>query len=566
MLPIHTSAHYLLVEAILAGLTFLALYWKSWQTFSEKLESHFARLSQRPVVCFTLLVLAGILIRVALLSIDPIPTPLAHDEFSYLLSGNTFSIGRITNPQPPVPAAFEAFHVNLWPTYQSMYMPGVGFFLAIGYWLGNPWLGVLFATAIFCGTVYWAVAGWLPRTYALAAGIAALSICFNWNWWFDNYFCIAAQGIGGALVIGGVPRILQRRTWLSTLPFGFGSVLLLLTRPYEGALIAIPCALALVWRLRKIELRHLLFLTAAPTMLLVITMSWLFYYDWKSTGNPLLLPYKVNYLQYHITGPFLFSPLRKVPVYHHEQMKEGYLSWEMKNYRFLKNSPLAFMDTKAKVYYQTFFRGFGILFLLGLFSLWKRTGSRWIVAFAFLIFSVGTIIVAWFPYPQYGAPAAALFFLIITYGFFHLRHLQLGRFSGAQVLRGFLFAQVILSISIFYQRIEHRYYSPAGLWYAEVERPRVEKILLEHPGKHLVLVRYAEDHPRLEEWIYNEADINKARIVWARSMDFDTDRELISAFPGRQVWLLEPDKPEKNLGPYHLPDADLALTESPFRH
>lgn len=565
MLPIHTSAHYLLVEAVLAGLTFLAVYWRSWQTFSEKIESHFVLLSQKPVTCFSLLVLTGIAIRVVFLLVNPVPTPLAHDEFSYLLAGDTFSIGRITNPQPPVPAAFEAFHVNLWPTYQSMYMPGVGFFLAVGYLLGNPWLGVLLATSLFCGMVYWAVSGWLPRTYALATGILALSICFNWNWWFDNYFCIAAQGIGGALVIGSVPRILRKRTWTSALPFGFGSVLLLLTRPYEGAIVAIPCAVALLWHLRKIELRHLLFLTAVPTVLLAITISWLCYYDWKSTGNPLLLPYKLNYLQYHTTGPFVFSPLKRIPVYHHEQMKEGYLEWEMRTYRLLKDSPLEFMRLKAKVYYQTFFRGCGLIFLIGLYSLWRRGSPRWIVAFAFLVFTLGTIIVAWFPYPQYGAPAAALFFLVIAYGFFRLRHMQFGRFSGAQVLRGFLFAQIILSISIFYQRVEHRY-SPAGLWYAEVERPRVENIILRNPGKHLVLVRYAEDHPRLEEWIYNEADLNKARIVWARSMDFDSDRKLIAGFPGRQVWLLEPDKPEKNLGPYHLPEADFALMQSPFRH
>src|SRR5262249_991761 len=119
--------------------------------------------------------------------------------------------------------------------------------------------------------------------------------------------------------------------------------------------------------------------------------------------------------------------------------------------------------------------------------------------------------------------------------------------------------------SIFFQRLEHRA-SPAGLWYVEVERPRVEKILLTHPGKHLVLVRYAEDHLGVEQWIYNKADIKDARIIWARSMDADNDRKLIAAFPGRQVWLLEPDKPEKNLGPYHLPEADLALEQSVFNH
>lgn len=511
-----------------------------------------------------LLVLAGILIRTTLLLIEPIPNPLAHDEFSYLLSGNTLAIGRITNPQPPVPEAFESFHVNLWPTYQSMYLPGVGLFLAIGFLLGNPWLGVLLATSLFCGLVYWAVAGWLPRPYALVMGIVALCVCFDWNWWFDNYFCIAAQGIGGALVIGSVPRILRRKTWLSTLPFALGSALLVLTRPYEGSLVAIPCGLAILWKLHGVSMRRLTFLVSGTAVILAATLSWLSFYNWRSTGNPLLLPYKINYIQYHITGPFVFSPLHKVPVYHHQLMKEAYMQMELKTYHLLKSAPLRFMNLKMKVYYHTFIRGFGLVFLFGLFVLWKRKSIRWIPGFVFIIFCLGTIMVAWFPYPQYGAPAAALFFLLIAYGLFHLRHMQFGRFSGAQLLRGFLFAQIILTASIFYQQMEHRSCAP-GLWYADVERPRVEKLLLQSPGKHLVLVRYSPDHPRLQEWVYNEANLRKARIVWARSTDFDDDRKLIAAFPGRQVWVLEPDKPEKNLGPYHLPAADLALERSPFK-
>jgi hypothetical protein len=67
-------------------------------------------------------------LRLALLAIEPVPSPLFHDEFSFLLGADTFVRGRLTNPQPPMPAALETIHVNMWPTYQSMYMPGQRFY------------------------------------------------------------------------------------------------------------------------------------------------------------------------------------------------------------------------------------------------------------------------------------------------------------------------------------------------------------------------------------------------------------------------------------------------------
>jgi hypothetical protein len=46
------------------------------------------------------------------------------------------------------------------------------------------------------------------------------------------------------------------------------------------------------------------------------------------------------------------------------------------------------------------------------------------------------------------------------------------------------------------------------------------------------------------EWVYNEADIDGARIVFARDMGADKNRELTHYYPERRVWrvVVKPDR------------------------
>src|SRR6266498_3984811 len=138
----------------------------------ERAERRFSALARRRALSVILVGTAALALRAAVLPIEPIPEPIVHDEFGYLLAADTFAHGRLTNPTPPMWQHFETFSILMKPTYQCFAQPAQGMMLALGkVYFGHPFWGVWLSCGLMCAAITWMLQGWLAPEWALLGGL-----------------------------------------------------------------------------------------------------------------------------------------------------------------------------------------------------------------------------------------------------------------------------------------------------------------------------------------------------------------------------------------------------------
>jgi hypothetical protein len=500
-----------------------------------------------------------------LLPILPIPEPGIHDEYSHLLLADTLAHGRLANPTNPMWVHFETFHVNWKPTYASMYFPGHALFLAIGQVVfGHPFWGVWLSAGLMCAAICWALQGWLSPNWALLGGFLAVIRLGTFSYWANSYWGGAVPALGGALVLGALPRIKHEQRIRHAFLLGTGAALLVSTRPYESLFFLLPIVGALaVWILsdKIVPLRSSFMRLAFPAgVVVLLSLTALAYYFWRVTGSPWLSPYKINMTTY---GLVYFPWDRIAPVtYHYGDLQNFYRGGAVLGmYNFARQHPLELLLAKGLTVWLFYFEPILTLPLVASVVLrdnfWRVSRSvRFLLAISAITF-LGLALIVHVGHPHYLAPLTSAFYILVLLAMRSVRHSNWRNEAG-----GILLVRLVpvVCVLMFLMRtaapLSHASIGYSGIrtWCSQdhqnLERARILKQLENSPGEHLVIVRYGANHDFiLNEWVFNNADIQSSKVIWARDMG-KQNAELLQYFNQRKAWLLEPDFNPPKLSSY----------------
>jgi len=586
------------------------------------LEGSFSRLARHKWAALAAIGAAAILARLALLPWMPVPQPKIHDEFSYLLAGDTFAHGRLVNPPHPMWFFLDTFHVIQHPSYASMYPPAQGAMLAIGQLLGNPWIGVLLSTAAMCVAITWMFQGWMPPEWALVGGILVFLRIGLFSYWLNSYWGGAVAATGAALVLGALPRILESRRPRDAVILGLGAAILATSRPVEGFIFCVPLTAALVWWILRAETRarpSVFRRVLAPiAVILLCIVGFVGYYNSRVTGSALVFPHFIEQRMYFTTPVFLWEHDLPRRTYANPQFDDFYNNFMPSLYQTGWDQAVGQFWWKATEFWQFFL---GPALTIPFLALPWLLGDRWIrvLLLQAALSAIGLWVVVFY-HAHYAAPLAVTTYLLLMLGMHRTRGWRVrGHAVGVALTRlialfsffiGFVYfvasimsesnshfdflyrhpvivlAAAVCALMIFrlicwrtipaagrswaisscefaflvllmlqicaIERNPHPDDYPIVDDLAEPFRRPVEQLLAALPGQHLVLVRYAKNHNSGEEYVFNGADIDHAKTVWAREIPGVDVAPLLTYFRNRDVWLFEPDEDNGTVSPYSL--------------
>jgi hypothetical protein len=475
-----------------------------------------------------------------------LPVPHIYDEFSYILAADTFTHGRLTNPMHPMWIYFETFTVLQHPTYMSMYPPGQGFFLAIGQMLfGHPIYGVWLSSGLMCSAICWMLYAWAPPRWALIGGLVAVLQFSIFTYWSQSYLGGALAAMGGALVLGALPRIFKFQRVRDAIWLGLGCMVLAYSRPIEGLFVAVPVGcLVLPWKVRWNTLvtgKFIRKVILPAGIILVITILGVSGYNKRITGDAGVFPHFLYDNTYSSVPLFIFQGLRPAPHFNHKLMYLREQNWNKQSY-FHKRTWKGFLRIMWTNVFNLSEFYFGYILavpaLLCLPFLFCRRPMLFMGAIIILVCCCS--VVFFHAMAHYYSPLTCLAVLLVTIGL---------RFLGLLTWRGRTVGWTLVILVIVLQLLLNVFLTPYALPSVSLarkiygrsldlppsfSREQLQSILTKRGGKYLVIVKYPPSHIFGWEWVYNNADIDKESVAWARDME-NGDKNLLQYFKDRQI-------------------------------
>jgi hypothetical protein len=166
--------------------------------------------------------------------------------------------------------------------------------------------------------------------------------------------------------------------------------------------------------------------------------------------------------------------------------------------------------------------------------------------------ALGVLVIIW-SNAHYAAPLTCVIFALAVQAFRHMRTMRVrGRPVGLAVSRAVVLLLVLdPAINVF------RHVCDPLLWpcQGDPSRAAIAEKLQHTSGKHLIMVRYEKDNHNIhDEWVYNGADLDGAKVLWARELDAEQNARLFAYYHDRQIWLVTPDSDNEFLELYTPPE------------
>jgi len=553
-------------------------------------------LARRPALAIVVAGLLPILLRLLLLTVDPAPIPRVPEEHNILLQADTYAHGRLANPVHPLSVILQSYQVVVWPHYMSARPPLSGIFQFAGQVLtGSAFTGNLIGIGLVSAAFCWMLFGWTSRRWAvLGSALAIFHFCL-FGYWINSYWAPSVTVLGGALLLGLVPRLERRPSWGQAVLFVIGLALLLGTRPYEGLVYAAAIAIWVLLRVmqpsRRAALTPLVLRFLPPALVgCVLIVGGQICYNLATTGGLLTMPYQIWRAAQATVPSFMWEPIVVRPLTFYHPGARIFAEWEYLYASSLRgNSAQAWIAALGRHAF-TMRDVIGSLMLLP-FCWWREgseirpqanwllplVGLAWVILASLLRSSslyavlVEAVVIAalaargWrqearlpallvlvglvatsfssFYMTIYLAPYAPAMLLLTVLGLKNLSTCDRVRGTGAS-LAGLLIVAIpgmtLISTAAF--AVGHPLYARAEMsrydFRPAVQRESLVRLLNQIPGKHLVLVRYDQQPDCAYEFVWNGAAIDDQKIVWGRELKPEWTASAVHYYPDRKVWLL----------------------------
>jgi hypothetical protein len=261
-------------------------------------------------------------------------------------------------------------------------------------------------------------------------------------------------------------------------------------------------------------------------------------YNLSITGSVLRMPYQ-TYVETYTMAPIFTWQNAYAERPYRNAVQAAFNEGEMDVYR-QRSTMHGFISAKRDQLWELweFYAGTAFalpLILMGPILILRSVRNRWmLLSIITTCIVVLSVFAETFVNKHYFAPITSLVILYVLYALRLLRWRDsvLGRFVLALTLGLCLFSlgRSVFDMSLYGRVIDWRQ-----------NRTAILRQLQQAPGRHLIIVHYTPQHFVAQEYVYNEADIDNAKVVWARDLGPAANMRLIEYFKDRKAWLLEPD-------------------------